>query len=194
MDRPCKFANKGCKQVGDAAFIKAHMKNCNFGKIECPDWLCKDSVTYENVLDHLINTHGAQQRTQQEILDGIYVPSGDDYFVPSPDITIAHGQAFIRNIQKIKDSIMCWIVLLGTKEDAQKYEVKFIAGPNDENCIKLRAKVFSVEVNKAEVLQNHRGIIEISKGMAINLSEVRDGEICVLMTYGIVKIDHGEIE
>ena len=194
MDRPCKFANKGCKQVGDDAFIKAHMKNCNFGNIECPDWLCKDSVTYENVLDHLKNTHGSEQRTQQEILDGIYVPIGDDDFATAPDITIAHGETFILICEKIKDVRMCWIVLLGTREDAQKYEVKIIAGPNDDNCIKLRAKVFSVEMNKAEVLQNHRGILEISKGMASNLGEVYDGKIGILITNDIVKIDQIEVE
>ena len=32
MDRPCKFADKGCKEVGDQAQMQAHMKNCNFGK------------------------------------------------------------------------------------------------------------------------------------------------------------------
>ena len=32
MDRPCKFADKGCKEVGDQAQMQAHMKNCNYGK------------------------------------------------------------------------------------------------------------------------------------------------------------------
>ena len=32
MDRPCKFADKGCREVGDPAQMQAHMKNCNYGK------------------------------------------------------------------------------------------------------------------------------------------------------------------
>ena len=32
MDRPCKFTDNGCKEVGDQAQMQAHMKNCKYGK------------------------------------------------------------------------------------------------------------------------------------------------------------------
>ena len=67
MDIPCKFTDKGCKEVGDRSFMRYHISQCQFGRTECPYWPCKELVTYGEVVDHLKNTHEANVITTSDM-------------------------------------------------------------------------------------------------------------------------------
>ena len=110
VDLPCKFSEKGCKQVGARSIMHEHISQCKFRNIECPHWPCKEMVTYGEVVDHLKNTHWAkvfktckvrgvnqldwpdQQRQDENSLPGIVFIQGHTFFLNTVEpACMVHG-------------------------------------------------------------------------------------------------------
>ena len=53
MELPCKYQDKGCKEVGGRSKMRDHLGSCIFGKIKCPIGFCPWMMSMEEVIDHL---------------------------------------------------------------------------------------------------------------------------------------------
>ena len=85
---------------------------------------------------------------------------------------------------------MLWVTILGTEEEAQTFEAKIIACPHYGMCdtsIKIRGKVYNIDMSKEEVLQDQRGILEMSKNMADKIGIMRDGKLRICTEYDIIR-------
>ena len=86
---------------------------------------------------------------------------------------------------------MFWVTILGTEEEAQKFEVRITAGPNHKNDdmgIKITGRVYSIEMSKDEVLQDQNGILEVSKNMTGKMGEIQNGVFEIYTEFDIRKL------
>ena len=187
MDLPCKFSDKGCKQVGDRNVIQAHLGQCIFGKFECPHWPCKEMVTYGEAVEHLKNTHDTivVNSERNEIMWKLHQQQKDVTSVPI--LSFVHGRKFILNGIKVDNIMMLWVTVLGTEEEAQTLDVIMTAGPHCHMQTRMRGKVYSIEKSKEEVLQDPHGILEISNNMAGKMGEMEEGEPWLHVDYDIIR-------
>ena len=81
---------------------------------------------------------------------------------------------------------MLWVTLLGTEEEAKTFEVKMTAGTHD-TLISMRSKVYSIDKRKEEVLQEHGGVMEVSKNMADKMGRMEDGKFMLHVKYYITR-------
>ena len=51
----CKFEADGCEVRTPLAKVDEHNKNCDFRPVDCPSQLCEEKVTYQKVVDHILN-------------------------------------------------------------------------------------------------------------------------------------------
>ena len=99
-------------------------------------------------------------------------------------ITIIHDRTFFLNFLKRDHIEMLWVTLLGTEEEAKTFEVKMTAGTHD-TLISMRSKVYSIDKRKEEVLQEHGGVMEVSKNMADKMGRMEDGKFMLHVKYYI---------
>ena len=56
-----------------------------------------------------------------------------------------------------------------------------------DTSIKIRGKVYNIDMSKEEVLQDQRGILEMSKNMADKIGIMRDGKLRICTEYDIIR-------
>ena len=187
MDLPCKFSEKGCKQVGVRSTMQAHVKQCKFREVECPRWPCEEMVTYGEVVDHLKNAHGTTRETINERSVMWSLNQQQQHKTHVPILSFYHGRTFIFNCMKRDHITMLWVTVLGTEEEAKTFEVVMTAGPHRDMQTRMRGKVYSIEKSKEEVLQDPHGILEISNNMAGKMGEMEEGEPWLHVDYDIIR-------
>ena len=66
---------------------------------------------------------------------------------------------------------------MGTKEDAQRYEIKMTAATEGDTTVKALRKVYSTDMSKEDVLKDRSSILENSKSMAERMAIMKDGKL-----------------
>ena len=181
---PCKFSDKGCKEVGARSSMKDHIRCCIIGKIECPSWTCNDMILRAEIVNHLKNTHGAPAYTKGTKLNWSVDQQGESVTF-GVGITFAHGHTFFLNCVKIKYNTLFWVSILGSEKQAEIFQVQMAAGPHDDLCIRMPGKVYSSDIGKEDVLKDPRGILDIGRNMADKMPKWGDGKLRIPMAYDI---------
>ena len=104
----------------------------------------------------------------------------------TPLIAKVGGRTFFLTCISRERSHFFWITILGSEEDAQKYEVKMTAAPKGDTTITARKKVYSTDMSKEDILKDSSGILKICKDLAESLS-LRDGNLVIYMDYHIIR-------
>ena len=190
---PCKFSDKGCNEVGTRSPMQNHIRYCIFTMIKC-NYLakilpCNEMIPYGEMVDHLKNKHKAFEcRTEAsgEIKDIVYsIPNASNAY-SRPIIAKIDDSTFVLNHVTRDNSLICWVTILGTEENAQKYEVKITAAPNDASA-KTRGKVYSIAMSTEDILKDPSGTLYIGKNMADKMAVMRDGTPRIHTDYHIIR-------
>ena len=136
-------------------------------------------MEFGNVIDHLKNAHGSivcriKECGQGGETDGhIYWPIAHKHRGYGPVIANVDGQTFLLNCTTSRKDFLnkYWVTVLGTKEVAQRYEVKITAAPEGNTTITAVMKVHSTDMSKTDVLKDPEGTLEISKNMAERMAQ-----------------------
>ena len=165
------------------------MAGCDYGKdIECPYWTCKKVLEMKQVVEHLQDVHSstleaanASGKLPIDICRHRYPTetSQVEYGIfPAPPRIIKYdSRIFIDNFIVRDDSWIMWVSILGSENDAKKYEVKMTASPEEDTPgqVSIRSKVYSTDVRKDDVLKDEEGGLELSKRLVKQLAAVEDG-------------------
>ena len=206
LDLPCKFAANGCKHVSERAVMREHTHTCSFGpKIECPYWNCETTVplvygylALEKLSHHLKNVHGHtdenQMPSENPLIGRCYTKRHED-ITWKPWIISFKGHNFFLLACTENNVWMFWAVILGTEEDANKYEVIMsIKGNDGDNLDEFRGKVFSTDEDKKNVIWNPEGVLMLENDAAENFgSETADG-LQIKLDYQIIRKSEFESE
>ena len=125
-------------------------------------------------------------------IKGIHWPIAQvapDYY--DPIIANVDGQIFLLNFTTSGHDgfqYKYWVTVLGTREVAQRYEVKIIAEPGGNTTIAAVMKVHSTDMNKTDILRDPSGTLEITKNMAERMAkENREGRKRFYVNYHIIR-------
>ena len=165
------------------------MAGCDFGKdTECPYWTCKEVFEKKQVVEHLKDVHksvlfaaNASGKLPGCIISHRYPTENsqvqEGIFKMPPTIIKYDSRIFIDNFIVRDDSWIMWVSILGSENDAKKYEVKMTASPEEDTPgqVSIRSKVYSTDVRKDDVLKDEEGGLELSKRLVKQLAAVEDG-------------------
>ena len=96
----------------------------------------------------------------------------------APRIVLFDNQTFLLNCIVRDNNWSTFVTVIGGEELADKYEVK-MSIPTDEDkpaSISLLGKVFSADLDKEDLLQDHYGILEFNSNMAVKLGDMWDAD------------------
>ena len=84
---------------------------------------------------------------------------------------------------------MFWVTIVGTENDAQRYEAKMNAVPKDNATanIMIKGKVYSIVKSREDVLRDENGILELGRIMAGKMGKMINGEMKLEIKYHIVR-------
>ena len=190
MELECIFAGKGCKYVGARSILREHVKDCPFDlDVECQYWSCGEMVSMEEMTDHLKAAH-----------QSLEIFAGDRkvwYYKWTklhktgnwrPKIVFSEGSTFFLHAMTEEDDWMLWVVLLGTEEDANKYEV-IMSIKDDQGGLPLvesTGKVFHTDKKKKDFVLEE-GKLHLNKEIAENVaSQNKDGNLVLKVYYNII--------
>ena len=186
---PCKFAENGCEYVAARTILKEHTDGCSFRpKIACPYWECSNAVFINEVFNHLKNCY---KETHVEETNWVRRRYYKHYETAcwSPKIVSFEGQTFFLQACTKAHEWMFWAVILGTKENAQKYEV-IMSIPCDSGDIgyEITWKVYSTDEEKDDVIKDQEGVLKLDKYFAeIYGSKDADGKLALTLDYEIIR-------
>ena len=148
--------------------MQVHIKQCVFQNVKCPSWLfCKAyEMPMGNVVDHLKETNQAIELKGNgpEVIATWPIEQMGRNRYYRPLLKHFDGCSFLINCHKKEYTLIFWLTIVGTEEDAQKYEVKLRAeSTNADTCIRTRGKVYSIGIRKTDVLKCTSGFLEISE-------------------------------
>ena len=199
LELPCKFAANGCKHVSERAIMREHTHYCSFGpKIECPYWNCETTVplvygylALEKVFQHLKNVHRHTDENQMPrenpLIGRCYTKYHED-ITWKPWIISFEGHNFFLLARTENHVWMFWAVILGTEEDAKKYEViMFLKGNDGVNLIEFGGKIFSTDEDKKNVIGNPEGVLMLEKDAAENFGSKTSDGIQIKLDYQIIR-------
>ena len=172
--------------------MQNHIRYCIFTMIKC-NYLakilpCNEMIPYGEMVDHLKNKHKAFEcRTEAsgEIKYISYPFSSKAYYYPI--IAKIDDSTFFLNCVKRDHSIIYWVTILGTEENAQKYEVKITSAPNEDTSAKTRGKVYSIAMSTEDILKDPSGTLYIGKNVADKMAVMRDGTPRIYTDYHIIR-------
>ena len=166
--------------------MQRHIAQCVFGNIECPYLHCTKWMQLRDVADHLKDTHGKILWVKAK---GPQCSINFNLPHQLKAIKRFDGYSFILNCYKEESTLIFWVQIIGTEEDAQQYEVKMSATSVDATTnVNTQGKVYSIEKRKGEVLNESDGFLEIGKKMATRLvTRDADGELGVEVIFIIVR-------
>ena len=168
--------------------MEAHLELCEFQNNECPYWTCKEKMPLENIIDHLKDVHEVNLIIEEGEEDSSLTwPVEHEDFTPA--IMMFDGHSFLLNCYLKEYTIIFWVTIVGTEEDAQKYEaIMTVESADATKCIKTQGKVYSTEMSKIDVLNGASAEFEIGKKMAKGIGITReDGVLCVEVDYNIFR-------
>ena len=55
IEHKCKYEDKGCKEKLVADKMEEHRRSCGYRPVLCPSVLCKKTVAFSHLIDHLMN-------------------------------------------------------------------------------------------------------------------------------------------
>ena len=179
MEFPCKFSEKGCKEVGARTAMQNHIGRCIFGNnMECPDLSCKVKMSLGEVVEHLKIVHRSPEweaTDSGEIMEKMLLYNELRYklhAVPDanyiPIIASIEGETFLIHSIKRDFTTIFWVSIVGIEKDACKFEVKIIASPDEDAPLSIRTKgkVYSLEMKTEDIIKDASNTLEITKNMA----------------------------
>ena len=187
VELACKFAERGCKYVGARVNLIEHINECPFDpKVECQFWNCKVMVSMEKMVNHLKESHKHLEISRDGKATMSYTKNKSigNFF---PTICHSKGDTFFIHAATEQDNWMLWVVLLGTKEDAQNYEI--IMTVKDDlglPLLEFTGKVFSIDKKKENIVLEE-GVLHLDKEFAeIVASNNADGKLVLKVYYDII--------
>ena len=193
FELPCTFSDKGCTKVGIRCIMQEHIQQCVFQNHECPYWTCKEKMRQRNIVDHLKNVHVVNVIIEEGGEDSLMIPI--QISVPiapvewSGAIVMFDGNSFLLNCHAKEHTMIFWVTIVGTEEDAQKYEaVMSVESAEATTTIKIQGKVYSTEMSKNDVLNGASAKFEIGRQMAKGIGITRDdGVRCIEVVFNIFR-------
>ena len=192
VELQCKFAERGCKYVGARSIVMEHMTDCSFDlKVECQYLTCREMVSMENMVDHLKAAHQSREILATNGKVSIKWKKCHINGQWSQWIVFLEGHIFFLHALTNEDYWMLWVVLMGTKKDAQKFEVAMSI--IDDQGFPLMtftgsAKVFGAEEKMKNVIDvmKEEGVVQLRKEIAENVALKRaDGSLDLKVCYDI---------
>ena len=167
--------------------MRKHEDRCSFITFECPQVNCGANLIIAEVVDHIKNVHGGRYNTNFKDAISWLLPRGEEMFRSDmtwqPSITIFDGHTFLLNAC-VKDlNMIGWAVVIGDKKIAKKYEVS-IKAKGYAAEVSVWGDVYSLDIAPKDILDDWKGVLEISKNMARKLARVRtDGRQDIRVKY-----------
>ena len=186
---PCKFAENGCKYVGTRSELWDHMiwNDCSFDKkIECQNWSCTEMVSMEKMVDHLKAAHKSSVLgTNGKAVGKLTKIHATGRW--SPSIFELGSNIFLIQARTERDDWLIWVVLMGTEEDAKKYEVTMtIQDDQGLPLVEFMGKVFSTD-EKKECITKKEGVVHMDKAIVENVASTNaDGNLVLRVCYDII--------
>ena len=174
----CKYSENGCKASGTKAFMQEQADSCLFAKIQCPlnRASCKEIMLKSEVIIHLKNVHKLAMWNTYAYgkVMGRWTKSPHqnpkEYLKWLPAITSFDGNTFLFNAIQLRKrglgwSRSFWVSVVGSEKVAKKYEVKICTSDNGENKAWHGniGKVYSTDTRQEDVLEDNKGVLELSK-------------------------------
>ena len=191
---PCKFSGKGCEYEGTKAILQVHMRSCSFRDIECqyPIQLvkCKKRVKMTKFLDHLRNDHKSDTLSTHALGKAIAdwdISSSFRHQEFNPFIFPYDGHIFLLNGKVTDFNLSLWVSVIDTKEGWEKYEVQISHGNQGQNSVwsGCSGKVYSTDISHEDVLQDGKGVLELSKNHLRKVPRNERGNYSLTVNYDI---------
>ena len=203
VELPCKFADEGCKYVGARAVLREHLEGCSFrpipSKIMCQYWKCKEMLLTGDMVNHLRDAHNSLFFNYPTLVGNrffrwVTVVNRKGNWLPywSPFILqFNEGLTFLLHAMIEDGTWMFWVCFLGTKEDAQKYEVTMsnvLEGDEQIYNFEQTGRVFSPDKDQKNINTSKDGVLKIPMGMAETLgSKDAEGRLPINIQYKIIR-------
>ena len=62
----CRNQKHGCQEVCERSQLNNHERNCEYRIIHCPDFNCREKVTFLHFMDHFRKCHETDLRTRSQ--------------------------------------------------------------------------------------------------------------------------------
>ena len=193
MELPCKFSEEGCKVLGARAAMQNHVDGCKYRRnINCPVLNCKVKTSAEKIVYHLRNIHKALEcriEAPGKVKEIYWQIDQIEYSRFVPLVAIIEGRTFLLNFTKRNFTSFVWVSIVGTENDAQRYEAKMIVAPRDEatSSYMIKGKVYSIEENMNDVLRDGDGVMEVGRIMVEKMGKMVDGNMRLYIDYHIAQ-------
>ena len=189
--------------MGTRANLDIHIDidSCNFRDVKCPAWKCQIKVPMKEVVNHLTNDHGSKTvATQKERLTMkrslLQALNEKTIRSATPILIMFEEQTFLMNSIPTKEgSLNLWFSILGSKSDAQRYEVKISVSPNNDapNRLSVTEKIVSADICKDDVFRGGmEGVLELNKSLIRKMVRVEGDETDISMEYEITRTRNAE--
>ena len=126
----CKFEADGCEVRTPLAKVDEHNKNCDFRPVDCPSQLCEEKVTYQKVVDHILNQCKQAMKKRNVGTDDFRVkftiPIANFGNMKFKVLPIKRGeQLFFLNLRNENEHFKkLYVQMWGTKEDCKRFKVE----------------------------------------------------------------------
>lgn len=208
MDLPCKYSENGCDAEGAKAVMLEHSDSCHFGKIKCPlnvhmMYTCKENLVYckeillkNEVINHLSTVHkvamwkanasGKLTNRSWKILHR-HKQMKDITFPVI--LTSFDGNTFILSSTQQNWTRSIWVAVLGSEKVAKTYDVKIRTYNKGDikAWIGNIGKVYSTDTSQEDVLEDNKGVLELSKRQMEKLEKEEGDKYKIYIDYEIVR-------
>ena len=130
IPHPCKNKKYGCQEIAMIEELPSHEEICDYRKVNCVGSSCAADVCYLNYMVHFNKDHLklSPALESSKIKTGLYSMNAELRFLDIEAPKLYHFVAFDQNFFEIShfqnDFVYRWVVLLGFKEEAEKYYYK----------------------------------------------------------------------
>ena len=185
MNRACKYQSYGCQFVGVGTAVREHLNTCAFReklteekKIPCKQLIwsgCDRELSLAEIVDHLkIDERGHKGFARADEFGKFYTsfrrtaPHNDKWNTWKPEIIAFKNQHFIFQAQVWNYVWIFWVTLVGSKEEAQKYEVKMSIPKKagQHFTMSFQGKVFSVEDCVKDLANDRTNVLRLENSLA----------------------------
>jgi len=157
----CKYYHEGCQQMELRVAMSDHEARCGCREVTCPNSECRTRLQVRQLFGHIKQEHkDALVREDTELTDFTLTCLLKDEFRErefSTWITVIwnhkNGQTFFPMFEKRNRVWFAWIFLLGTEEEAAKWETSVkICDAEKKSSLEFTGPVFPIDMEGKEVM------------------------------------------
>ena len=190
--------------------MRDHESDCEFRKIQCPEWTCEESVPLQRILDHIRLKHVVTVETKwrrasifwtaeddsrreeavslQRIFDPSYSSSSPTSITSCLGIINFAGYKFLPMCLIERGLWKTWVVMVGSKTTAEKFDVKI--STDFDGQLSFKVKMYSIQEVKERINEDPEGVVEFTNSMAKKMIERDcDGNSGIRVQYVISERD-----